>query len=833
MTSVAQASNQIVPRYAQVAFPVHLSKTFTYRLPISIQQVARLGSRVVAQLGAKPLTGYIVALLPRLRSGTSMVESELKEVQELLDVDPPLTAEVLEITRWVADYYAAPWGEVMRAALPAGINATVEQVIAITAQGREVLVDLERSSPDKVRTVALRLLANEGEFELGVFCLRIGAARTPQWLREMETEGLIERTYRTRSTVTRAKRRRAVRLINSEPGESRSDNERVTKAQQRAIEALRSHRNAMAVSDLLKAAEVSESVVRTLIKKGVVMEFEEDVRRDPLSRAELPDTEVFNLTNAQTDALKAIEKRLSEKVFATLLLHGVTGSGKTEIYIRAMQAALDLGRGAMMLVPEIALTPILSRRLRAHFGGQIAIFHSSLSKGERFDEWSRLRNGEARVVLGTRSAVFAPVRNLGVIIIDEEQDSSYRQEESPFYNARDTAIVRAQKESAVVVLGSATPSLESFHNAQRGKYEYLHLPERVANRPMARAELIDMREVFARHKKPAVFSDELLKAIAQTHDRGEQSIILLNRRGYSSFILCRSCGESINCPNCDVSLTYHQTDRILICHYCNHHQRAPTQCPACASKYIYYVGEGTEQIEELLRQRFPTLRIGRIDRDTKARRHQFEKTLLDFDKGELDLLVGTQMLAKGHDFPNVTLVGVVSVDAGLALPDFRAAERAFQLITQVAGRAGRGDLPGRVLIQTYHPEHYALRHACAQDYRGFYDEEIRHRRNHGYPPFVALALLLVRHKDAARANATAQQLRHALAEANKDHACRILGPAPAPFARLRGEHRVQLLIKSRSRKQMRGVIDSALQSLEKAGNDLRSVTVEIDPVSMM
>jgi primosomal protein N' (replication factor Y) (superfamily II helicase) len=833
MTSVVPAVNQTVPLYAQVAFPVHLSKTFTYRLPQSIQQVARVGARVVARLGTKPSTGYIVALLPHLRSGTSLIESEIKEVQELLDVDPPLTAQVLEITRWVADYYAAPWGEVMRAALPAGINATVEQAVAITAVGREALSRPEASSLSMVRTNALRLLAAEGEFELTAFCLRIGAAKPPQWLRDMETEGWVERSYRTRSSVTQAKRRRAVRLIDSERDDSHPDNKRVTPAQQRALEVLRAHQNTMAVSHLISSANVSESVVRTLAKRGVVTEFEEDVRRDPLSRAELPDAEVFTLTNAQTLALQSIEKRLREKAFATLLLHGVTGSGKTEIYIRAMQAALDLNRGAMMLVPEIALTPILSRRLRAHFGGHIAIFHSSLSKGERFDEWSRLRSGEARVVLGTRSAVFAPVQNLGVIIIDEEQDSSYRQEESPFYHARDTAIVRSQKESAVVLLGSATPSLESFHNAQSGKYEYLHLPERVANRPMAVAEMIDMREVFARHKKPAVFSDELLTAINQTHARKEQTIILLNRRGYSSFILCRSCGESINCRNCDVSLTYHQTDRTLVCHYCNHHQRAPTQCPTCASKYIYYVGEGTEQIEELLRKRFPTTRIGRIDRDTKSRRHQFEKTLLDFAKGELDLLVGTQMLAKGHDFPNVTLVGVVSVDAGLALPDFRAAERTFQLITQVAGRAGRGDLAGRVLIQTYHPDHYALRHACAQDYRGFYDEEIRHRRNHGYPPFVALALLLVRHKDAARANAVAHQLRNALVEANRDHACRILGPAPAPFARLRGEHRMQLLIKSRSRKQMRAVIDSALQTVEKAGNDLRSVTVEIDPVSMM
>ncbi|HVS21712.1 MAG TPA: primosomal protein N', partial [Pyrinomonadaceae bacterium] len=420
-----------------------------------------------------------------------------------------------------------------------------------------------------------------------------------------------------------------------------------------------------------------------------------------------------------------------------------------------------------------------------------------------------------------------------LIIIDEEHDTSYRQEESPFYHARDTAIVRAQKESAVVVLGSATPSLESFHNAQSGKYQYLNLPDRVANRPMARAEMVDMREVFARRKKPAIFSDQLLEAIEHTRARGEQSIILLNRRGYSSFILCRSCGESINCPNCDVTLTYHQGDRTLVCHYCNHRQRAPSQCPVCASKYIYYIGEGTEQIEELLRKRFAELRVGRIDRDTKLRRHEFEKTLLDFAKGEIDLLVGTQMLAKGHDFPNVTLVGVVSVDAGLALPDFRAAERAFQLITQVAGRAGRGDLPGRVLIQTYHPDHYALRHACAQDYQGFYDEEIRHRRNHGYPPFVALALMLIRHKDPARAKTIAHELRNALVKANGAHTCRILGPAPAPLARLRDEYRFQVLVTSRSRKHLRAVIDHAMVALEKAGHDLRSVNLEIDPVSMM
>lgn len=859
MSSVENPSD-LPPLYAQVALPVHLRKLFTYRLPLEMQHSVGVGSRVLVRLGTKPTTGYVVALLPELRTGTSLVESEIKDIDKVLDREPAMTKEVVEVARWVADYYAAPLGEVMRAALPAGINTSIMQVVSITPKGRQAL-ERESVTPadGSVKAgpgiKALQILAAEGEVEINAFSQRMGSAQIPKWLREMERDDLIGRSYHSRSTTTRAKRRRAVRLaryagVPPAPGaaeqfdEAKKDKQaneqagglrigRETQAQRRAIETLQAHGGELTVGQLLQEAKVSESVVGTLKKKGLVEEFEQDVRRDPLAHAALPEAERYKLTEAQESAFRTIELAVSERRFAPFLLHGVTGSGKTEVYIRAMEAALATGRGAMMLVPEIALTPILSRRLRAHFGDQIAIFHSSLSRGERFDEWSRLRTGLARLVLGTRSAVFAPVSKLGVVIVDEEQDASYRQEESPFYNARDTAIVRAQKESAAVVLGSATPSLESFHNAQSGKYQYLTLPDRIGRRPLATAELIDMRAVFARHKKPTVFSEELVAAIEETHARHEQSIILLNRRGYSSFILCRSCGESIMCPNCEVTLTYHRGDRTLVCHYCNHHERAPSECPVCDSKFIYYVGEGTEQVEEILRKRFPQLRIGRIDRDTKSRRHEFEKTLLGFGNGELDMLVGTQMLAKGHDFPNVTLVGVVSVDAGIALPDFRAAERTFQLITQVAGRAGRGDLPGRVLIQTYHPHHYALRHATAQDYRGFYEEEIRHRRNHGYPPFVALAMLLSRHKDAQRALETAQQLRRALLEADSSRACRVLGPAPAPLARLRGEYRVQLLVKSRSRKQMRDVIDRAFASLESDGHDLRAVSLEIDPVNMM
>ena len=568
-------------------------------------------------------------------------------------------------------------------------------------------------------------------------------------------------------------------------------------------------------------------------KRKIVEIFEQRLRRDPLGNATFEPHEDYELTTDQQSVLAELDQPLRARAYAAFLLHGVTGSGKTEVYIRAMRVALGLGRSALMLVPEIALTPVFSRRLRMHFGDRVAIFHSSLSRGERFDEWTRVRNGEARIVIGTRSAVFAPIKDLGLVIVDEEHESTYRQQDSPHYNGRDTAIVRAQKESAVVILGSATPSLESFHNASTGKYRYLQLPNRLGNRPMAVAEIIDMREVFARHQKPKVFSDELLQAIEETHQKQEQSIILLNRRGYSSFVLCRSCGESVQCPNCDVTLTYHRSEKVIICHYCNHREAAPQKCPSCDGKFIYYVGEGTQQIEEQLKKLFPSLRIARIDRDTASRRGAFEKSLIDFGEGKIDMLVGTQILAKGHDFPNVTLVGVVSVDAGMALPDFRAAERTFQLLTQVAGRAGRGDRAGKVLIQTYHPYHYALRHASAQDYAGFYEEEIRHRQNHTYPPFVALASLLVHGTDIVRVRSEAVELRKELDRANTERAARILGPAPAPLARLKGEYRVQLLIKCRNRRELRRIIDDALKALSERKINLRSINVEIDPVSIM
>ncbi|HYE15345.1 MAG TPA: primosomal protein N' [Pyrinomonadaceae bacterium] len=816
-----------------MALPLRLAQTYTYRLPLALREAARVGARVLVPFGRTLATGYVVALHDALDPATEIEDSGLKDAEELLDAEPLITPEVLEITRWISEYYAAPWGEVLKAALPAGINSTIEQVITITQEGRDELARLPARRATTARAHVLRLASADGSTTLREAARELGQARAAKAARELQRSGWVTLSHRARGAQAKPKRRKAVRLLPPDGAETNGSRP-LTAAQQRVVGALVGAGGEMLFAELLEAAQASAATIQTLERRRLLEVFVREVRRDPLAGAQLPDRDEFHLTEAQAAALREINDAQARGGYAAFLLHGVTGSGKTEIYIRAMREALRRGRTAMMLVPEIALTPVFSRRLRAHFGDAVAIFHSSLTTGERFDEWGRLKRGEARVVIGTRSAVFAPVSDLGIIVVDEEHEASYRQQESPYYNGRDTAVMRALKERAVVVLGSATPSLESFQNARAGKYGYLRLPSRIAGRAMARAEIVDMRDVFRSAGRPEVFSPELLAAIEETHARGEQSIVLLNRRGYSSFVLCRSCGERINCANCDVTLTYHRSEHSLICHYCNLRQRTPTECPACKGQFIYFIGEGTEQVEEILRARFPALRIARLDRDTTARRSTYEQAILRFAAGELDMLVGTQMIAKGHDFPNVTLVGVVSVDAGLALPDFRAAERAFQLITQVAGRAGRGDLPGRVLIQTYHPSHYALRHACEQDYDAFFDEEINYRRNLSYPPFVALASLLVRGEDLTRVQATAAEIRRALDDANADRQVRVLGPAPAPLARLRGEHRVQILIKSRNRPRLRGVVEMALADAARTpGCDTASVNVEIDPVNLM
>jgi primosomal protein N' (replication factor Y) (superfamily II helicase) len=817
-------TNQNENRFAELALPLPLRQTFTYRLPSEIGQNVQIGSRLLVPFGKRNMTGYVVVLHKSLDEALEIEESKIKDAIELLDNSPLLTEEILTLTNWTADYYASSWGEVLKASLPAGVNVETEKLVEITQIGRD-----ERSKLDNSKSAKLSILdylATRNSVSMRELTKQFGKA-TPRNILELTKHNFLSTTLQNLATKAKPKRRKAVRLLKTDAAFI------LNEKQEEIIRILTVNDGEIGFTELVDEADISASVINTLEKKGLVQTFVREVFRNPLSGAKLPDAQNLTLTTEQSAVFIQIETALLSATYNAFLLHGITGSGKTEIYIRAMKSALNAEKSALMLVPEIALTPVFSRRLRQVFGNEVAILHSNLSTGERFDEWRRIRSGDARVVIGTRSAIFAPLVNIGIIIVDEEHDASYRQHESPFYNARDVAVVRASFAKAVVVLGSATPSLETFHNAKLGKYELLTLANRIGNRPLATAELIDMREVFKIAGKDQVLSPQLLTAIRETHTKGEQTIILLNRRGFSSFVLCRSCGEAVKCKNCDITLTFHKQSNALICHYCNYREKVPTVCPACESKFINFLGEGTEQLETILQSNFPDLQIERIDRDTMNRKNALEDILQDFSEHKIDMLLGTQMLAKGHDFPNVTLVGVLSIDASLSMPDFRTSERVFQLLTQVSGRAGRGDLHGRVMIQTYQPQNYVLQLAASQNYLNFYEKESKFRKNLNYPPFVALASIIVHHVNLQYALETSQILKDSLAKFNNKLNSRILGPAPAPLSRLKGEHRLQIIVKAINRKQLRELLSFAMHDAQENGCDLKAVNFEIDPINLL
>jgi primosomal protein N' (replication factor Y) len=533
----------------------------------------------------------------------------------------------------------------------------------------------------------------------------------------------------------------------------------------------------------------------------------------------------------QLEAYQQIEAAQRSGKFQTFLLQGVTGSGKTEVYLKSIDACLALGKSALLLVPEIALTPAVAGDFFHRFGDRVAILHSAFHDAERAEQWRRIRAGLATVVVGTRSGVFAPVRNLGLVVIDEEHDQSYKQQDTPRYNGRDVAIVRAQGAGAVAILGSATPSLESRYNVQRGKYTLLTLPERIEKRPMPDVEVIDMRQEFLETRKLATFSRRLVDMIAERLEKGEQTMLLLNRRGFSSFVACRACGEKMECVNCAVTLTYHRRDRRMLCHYCNYAQKVPSVCQKCGSEYLNFIGTGSEKVEEELHRDFPAARIARMDRDTVSGKRHFETILHGFREGDSDILVGTQMIAKGHDIPNVTLVGVVSADVGLGLPDFRAAERTFQLLTQAAGRAGRGNLPGIVLIQTINPEHYAIRYASEQNYDGFYEKEIQFRKLMRYPPFAALANVLVRSQKQEEALEMSTELGRMLDPAPEG--LKILGPAEAPVPKLKSEFRYQLLIKAIDRKRLNETLRELRRFTQERKWSPTALVIDVDPLTLL
>jgi primosomal protein N' (replication factor Y) len=540
----------------------------------------------------------------------------------------------------------------------------------------------------------------------------------------------------------------------------------------------------------------------------------------------------FQFNSAQQGALDRIHSAIAGKKFSGILLHGVTGSGKTAVYLAAMKSVLDAGRSAILLVPEIGLTPAIAADVHHVFGNQVAILHSALSDKERAEHWRRIRRGEARAVVGTRSAVFAPVLDLALMIADEEQDSSYKQEETPRYHARDVAVMRAKFSDATVVLGSATPSLESYANAKKGRYALVEMPDRVEKRPLPEVELVDMRQEFQETGKEPVISRKLIEEIRLRLERKEQAMVLLNRRGYSPVVLCRTCGKKLECNNCAIALTLHKIKRRMECHYCGFMAPVPKTCAACGSEYVFFLGTGSEKLEELLHGVFPQARIARLDRDTVRSHADFERALNALDAGELDLLVGTQMIAKGHDIHGVTLVGVVGADMALGMPDFRAAERTFQLLTQVAGRAGRGEVPGKVVLQTYFPEHYAVQYAAQHDFAGFYEKELRFRSWMHYPPYSSLANVMVRSANLDDTLRWSGALGRWF-EKSRHEGVRVLGPAAAPIERLKRDYRYHFILKSPSRQKLNGVLRTMLVEAEKEKIPRTNVIVDVDALWLM
>jgi primosomal protein N' (replication factor Y) len=743
---------------AEVALPLPLFRTFTYAVPDDLRHPLVPGSRVVVPLR----TGKEVGVYLGPADPTSLGKAKAKLILDAPDAEPAVTPALLEVCRWIADYYVVPLGVALRCALPVLLTGA--------------------SAPEPTRRTR-----------------RVATVRR-------HLESLLHRD----------------RIFARAP-------------QQRALfEMLESSGGRAPVEHLLERMAFSPSVLKGLVARGLVEVREEVVARDPFaSRA---GTAAPPVPTAEQHA--AVEAIAAGQGGETFLLHGVTGSGKTLVYIELLRRVLARGRGAIVLVPEIALTPQTVDRFRGAFGDQVAVLHSALSDGERYDAWLALRRGEKRIAVGARSAIFAPVADLGAVVVDEEHESSYKQGESPRYHAREVAIVRARVEGAVVVLGSATPSLESWTNAASGKYRLLTLPQRVGGARLPSIEVVDLRAEGRRESRlPNILSHELDTALADRITKGEQSILLLNRRGYASYVQCNNCGDVATCPNCSISLTYHRTPEQLVCHYCLHAEAPRLTCARCGGPTLKQRGLGTQQVERILAERFPAARIARMDVDTTGAKWAHAEILDRVARGEVDVLLGTQMIAKGLDFPNVTLVGVIDADTGINLPDFRASERCFQLLSQVAGRAGRGPKGGRVLIQTRVPTHHAVRCAVRHDYTGFVDEELGGRGSPPYPPTIRLANVVLSGTEekatAELAERAAAWIEKLLARATTAETVHLIGPAPCPVERIKQRWRWHFLLKAERPAELTRVARYFLQRFPVPKRAGLRVAFDRDPVALL
>ena len=826
-----------MPAYCDVALPVPLDRTFTYAVNGAVPAV---GARVLVPFSGQRLMGVVV----RVHDDRPADGIEIKPVQQVLDDSSLLSAELMQLATWIAQYYVAPLGEVLRGMMPLAAEVRRQYTYRISEAGRRVLYEgaqkgssrRSRLPPeDQNREYAVLNYLEDGS------AAKASALRSATQARKALLDAMVRKKWLIREALAEERDARRTERIAVLVPDARipklNDNQTAILAE------LAATGGRMRVADL-RELNVPASTLATLVKRGLVTieEAPEDFHLGGLPASGKKHAHEHALNEAQMEALGSIAAAMAQDGFKPILLYGVTGSGKTSVYFAAMQRALDAGRSALLLVPEIGLTPAMAGEMFAAFGTEVALLHSGLTPDERAEQWHRIRRGEARIVVGTRSAVFAPMVNLGLILVDEEHDSSYKQEETPRYHGRDVAVMRAKFNNAVVVLGSATPSLESWANSERGRYQRVEMLTRVMSRPLPTVELVDMRTEFRETAREDIFSRQLVAETQATIDRGEQVIILLNRRGYSFTVICRSCGEKIECENCAIALTYHKPvlgsdlhahpgDR-LECHYCGFRRPVPKKCPKCESEHLYYLGAGSQQGEERLQELFPNARIGRMDRDTVRGRGDMERLLTRLHSGEINLLVGTQMIAKGHDVHGVTLVGVVGADSALGLPDFRAAERVFQLLTQVSGRAGRGELPGRVLVQTYHPEHYAIQCAAAHDYAGFVAKELQYRAWMHYPPAAVLANVVVQGESMAEAAAWANALGRWFAATPFDKV-RVLGPAAAPIARLKRIYRFHFVLKAERRDALSRALRALLAHAEAQAIPRRNLVLDVDAVHLM
>ena len=813
---------------AEVALPLPIPRTWTYHIPEPLRDAAQPGARVLVPFGRKERIGWI----DRTADGDDPAGSRrVLPILGVLDLVPTATPAMLRLCRWIADYYVAPLGQVLRTALPAGLTDHSTDFIELVDAGAAPTSPLEEQ-------VLEWLGGHSGPQPVGRLRRERGDRVWWPAIRRLQDAGAVRVSTQAPRTQPAVRTRRVLRLIRELP--SLAERDRVfgrAQRQRECFETLEAAGGTLDTTHLSGSLGFSPAVLRALVAKGVAEVTEEIVPRDPFAGIAVPEATAHAPTAHQAAVIASLVEAARKAEPGSFLLRGVTGSGKTLVYIELLREIVERqGRTAIVLVPEIALTPQTVGRFRAVFGERVAVLHSALSDGERLDEWRSLRAGEKRIVVGARSAVFAPLDDLGAIVVDEEHEGSYKQGEAPRYHAREVAVVRARMEGAVCLLGSATPSLESWSAARAGKHTLLELPERVGSRPLPPIRVVDLRREPRAQAAP-VLTPLLADAIQERLGRGEQTILLLNRRGYSSYVQCRACGGVWHCPQCNVSLTFHRRRARMVCHYCFHEEPAPEACNACGSKDLGFRGVGTEQVERLLGEQFPAARIARMDVDTVSGKWGHHRILQRVETGEVDILLGTQMIAKGLDFANVTLVGVINADVGINLPDFRATERTFQLLTQVAGRAGRGEKGGEVFIQTALPEHYAITCATRHDFEGFARRELDARAEPSYPPFSRLVNVVVSGLDEVATQECAVAAVHWLEGLLRDREIRelrVLGPAPCPVDRIRGRWRWHFLLRS-NRSGLLGEVARFFATrweAPRSKHDLR-VALDRDPVALL